>query len=97
VLYKRVVDQTWDSDGFLAALPLLDCVADMQIGYRYDTDKDGYADMFIDATADQPELRGMPNCQGRSARCAYISWPRKDRWTGFHLYGSDPAQLYQGR
>jgi prepilin-type N-terminal cleavage/methylation domain-containing protein len=54
VLKKAVVDLTQNSIGFLAALPLLDCVADMQVGYRYATDGGAYANMPTDATTDQP-------------------------------------------
>jgi prepilin-type N-terminal cleavage/methylation domain-containing protein len=54
VLKKAVVNQTVGGTSFLAALPLLDCVADMQVGYRFDADGDGYADTSADATADQP-------------------------------------------
>jgi prepilin-type N-terminal cleavage/methylation domain-containing protein len=54
VLYKKVVDQTAGSAGFLPALALLDCVADMQVAYRFDSDGDGYADTIADATGDQP-------------------------------------------
>ena len=38
VLYKATVSQ---ADGSLSELPLLDCVADMQVYYRLDTDNDG--------------------------------------------------------
>jgi prepilin-type N-terminal cleavage/methylation domain-containing protein len=54
VLYKAVVNQIVGSPGFLVALPQLDCVADMQVGYRYDNDKDGYADSFYDPIGDEP-------------------------------------------
>jgi prepilin-type N-terminal cleavage/methylation domain-containing protein len=58
VLYKAVVDQTVGSPGFLNPLPLLDCVADMQVGYRFDDPDinatEGYADNTADATIDQP-------------------------------------------
>jgi prepilin-type N-terminal cleavage/methylation domain-containing protein len=52
VLYKKVVNHA--GDGFLAALPLLDCVADMQVAYRFDSNADGYADTVADVTANQP-------------------------------------------
>ena len=35
VLFKAVADQRVGSTGFLPAIPLLDCVADMQVAYRY--------------------------------------------------------------
>jgi prepilin-type N-terminal cleavage/methylation domain-containing protein len=54
VLYKAVVDQAVGSTGYLSALPLLDCVADMQVAYRFDSNADGYADAVSDVTADQP-------------------------------------------
>jgi len=54
VLFKAVVDQAVGSTGFLNPLSLLDCVADMQVAYRFDSDGDGYADTAADATADQP-------------------------------------------
>lgn len=54
VLYKAVVNQAVGSTGFLTPLALLDCVADMQVAYRFDSDGDGYADTSADATADQP-------------------------------------------
>jgi len=41
VLYKAVVNQ---SDGLHNELPLLDCVADMQVIFRLDTDGDGSID-----------------------------------------------------
>ena len=50
VLKKKVVDLAWNSAGFLAALPLLDCVADMQVGYRYASDGGAYADITTYAT-----------------------------------------------
>jgi prepilin-type N-terminal cleavage/methylation domain-containing protein len=41
ILYKTTVNQ---SDGQLSAMPILDCVADMQVVFRRDTDSDGAAD-----------------------------------------------------
>jgi prepilin-type N-terminal cleavage/methylation domain-containing protein len=41
ILYKATVNQ---SDGMLHELPLLDCVADMQVVFRLDTDGDGTID-----------------------------------------------------
>ena len=54
VLYKAVVNQVVGATSFQTALPLLDCVADMQVAYRFDSDGDGYADTAADAIADQP-------------------------------------------
>lgn len=41
VLYKAVVNQ---GDGLLTAMPIMDCVADMRVTFRRDTDGDGFAD-----------------------------------------------------
>jgi hypothetical protein len=38
ILYKATINQT---DGGLTELPLLDCVADMQVVYALDTDENG--------------------------------------------------------
>ena len=54
VLYKKVVNQAVGSGNFLSALPILDCVADMQVSYRFDSNADGYADTVADVTANQP-------------------------------------------
>jgi prepilin-type N-terminal cleavage/methylation domain-containing protein len=43
-LYKAVVRQ---SDGRMTDMPLLDCVADMQVIYRQDLDGDGFPDVRI--------------------------------------------------
>jgi acyl-CoA synthetase (AMP-forming)/AMP-acid ligase II len=51
VLYKAVVDLTQNSTGFLPPLPLLDCVADMQIAYRFADDNGAYANQTADVPA----------------------------------------------
>jgi prepilin-type N-terminal cleavage/methylation domain-containing protein len=54
VLYKAVVNQAAASTGYLPAIPILDCVADMQVAYRYDSTGGNYANTVADVTADQP-------------------------------------------
>ncbi len=44
ILYKAVVNQ---SDGNLTEMPLLDCVADMQVIYRYDPNGSGSASLSL--------------------------------------------------
>lgn len=44
-LYKATVNQ---SDGLLATMPVMDCVADMRVTFRRDTDGDGFADTSSD-------------------------------------------------
>lgn len=46
ILYKTVVDHT---DGSLIPIPILDCVADMQVVFGWDTDGDGIADTTSNA------------------------------------------------
>jgi hypothetical protein len=45
ILYKATINH---ADGHLNELPLLDCVADMQVVYRRDTDSDGTIDDVTD-------------------------------------------------
>jgi hypothetical protein len=59
VLYKKVVNQAVGSTGFLSALPILDCVADMQVGYRSDSNADGYADTIF-SVASSTVATGIP-------------------------------------
>jgi hypothetical protein len=46
ILYKATVNQ---SNGALNADPLIDCVADMQVIYRLDTNNDGTIDSGVDS------------------------------------------------
>jgi hypothetical protein len=46
VLYKTVVDHT---DGSFIPIPILDCVADMQVVFGWDTDGDGIVDTSSNA------------------------------------------------
>jgi prepilin-type N-terminal cleavage/methylation domain-containing protein len=48
VLYKATVSQ---ADGSLSELPLLDCVADMQVYYRLDTNNDGAIESELNSIA----------------------------------------------
>jgi prepilin-type N-terminal cleavage/methylation domain-containing protein len=59
VLYKSVMNQGSGSD-YLAAIPLLDCVADMQTGYRYDSTGGGYADTIVSMASNTGAVNGMP-------------------------------------
>jgi prepilin-type N-terminal cleavage/methylation domain-containing protein len=71
VLYKAVVDQTAGSAGFLAALPLMDCVADMQVGYRFASDNGAYADTVVDVNdlvGTQPQDASTPMNNATLAR-----------------------------
>lgn len=54
VLYKAVVNQASSSTGYLPAIPLVDCVADMQVAYRYDSTGGNYANTVSDVNAIQP-------------------------------------------
>ncbi len=49
ILYKATVNQ---GDGGLWELPILDCVADMQVDYQLDLDPVGAVDGIIDTTTD---------------------------------------------
>lgn len=48
VLYKATINH---GDGSTNRMPLLDCVADMQIAYGLDIDGDGVIDQYLDAPA----------------------------------------------
>jgi prepilin-type N-terminal cleavage/methylation domain-containing protein len=50
VLYKKVVNLSTTSTGYHPAIPLLDCVADMQVAYRYDSTGGNYGDLVTDVT-----------------------------------------------
>jgi prepilin-type N-terminal cleavage/methylation domain-containing protein len=60
VLYKAVVNQASSSTGYLPAMPILDCVADMQVGYRYDSTGGNYADTIVSMATNTASSADLP-------------------------------------